>query len=276
MAELWIKIRHNLASDPKVLSISQELGVDVDLVVGKLVRLWVWLDIVRESEQIPGELTSRSLNDHTSFTNFSQALYRVGWLQSALPPTASSPEDGPYLIPKADKWLSNHRVTKEKHRKYMKKWRDSKGGAPKPVKNPDSVKFTRGSQRVSPPKSKSYIKKESATEVVKNERRRRDWTRAVAAMKLEGPLHTAEFQAVWEEWSDYRALEKKSSLGPRAVPKQIKMLEALGEALAIETINLSIQNGWLGLFPPKTKGGGFEDWRDSGSRVRPVKGKYET
>ena len=53
MAELWIKIRHNLASDPKVLSISQELGVDVDLVVGKLVRLWVWLDIVRESEQIP-------------------------------------------------------------------------------------------------------------------------------------------------------------------------------------------------------------------------------
>ena len=44
MAEPWIKMRTDLSTNPKVVAIAAILGVDEDLVVGKMHRLWSWAD----------------------------------------------------------------------------------------------------------------------------------------------------------------------------------------------------------------------------------------
>lgn len=54
---------------------------------------------------------------------------------------------------------------------------------------------------------------------------------------------------VWARWEKHRA-EKRSKLTPTTVESQVKKLEKCKDFYA-EVIELSIGNGWLGLFPEK-------------------------
>lgn len=55
---------------------------------------------------------------------------------------------------------------------------------------------------------------------------------------------------VWKNWIDYKA-DKKQKLLPSTWQAQRKMLEAQPDPEAV--INMSIMNGWQGLFPNKTQ-----------------------
>jgi len=68
----------------------------------------------------------------------------------------------------------------------------------------------------------------------------------------------SEFLAVWQEWEQYR-LESKKRLTRSTAKKQIALLGARPEKVAIAMINQSIQNGWQGIFEIKqdSNGAGF-------------------
>ncbi len=44
MAGDWIKIESVMPDKPEVGVIAEELGIDHDAVIGKLVRFWIWAD----------------------------------------------------------------------------------------------------------------------------------------------------------------------------------------------------------------------------------------
>lgn len=69
-----------------------------------------------------------------------------------------------------------------------------------------------------------------------------------------------EFAECWLEWEKYRR-QKKQTLTEATIKKQIKMLTALPVETAIAVIDMSIRNGWTGLFPEKVgqKGSTVDD-----------------
>jgi hypothetical protein len=80
-------------------------------------------------------------------------------------------------------------------------------------------------------------------------------------------LKTDRFKAVWREWVAYRE-ETRHKLTARTVTMQIRKLEGFGHDRAIQAIEASIEQGWRGLFEPKTD-------RARPGRAQAKPGKYD-
>jgi len=76
-------------------------------------------------------------------------------------------------------------------------------------------------------------------------------------------LHASLPKEAWEEWLAHRR-EKRLSMSPRALNKQLKLLAAYAPEVQREIIDTSINAGWEGLFPPKGK-----------PRASPTNGRHE-
>jgi DNA-binding MarR family transcriptional regulator len=63
------------------------------------------------------------------------------------------------------------------------------------------------------------------------------------------PFDSDAFRNAWHSWVDYRK-EIKKKLTYSTVERVFKEMKKWGEAKAIISIDLSIQNGWQGLFEP--------------------------
>jgi len=81
MAQDWIKLRTDLDTDPRVLWITFALKVpDVDLVVGKLWRLWKYAD-THTVDGLIRFMTAELLDHIIGLQGFTAALSGVGWLE---------------------------------------------------------------------------------------------------------------------------------------------------------------------------------------------------
>lgn len=76
----WIKMRVDLTDDPSVVQIALSLGVDEDLVVGKLHRLWSWADRQTTDGHAAG-VTGEWIDRHVSVPGFAAAMVHAGWLE---------------------------------------------------------------------------------------------------------------------------------------------------------------------------------------------------
>lgn len=79
MSVAWIKIVHTMPDKPEVARIAERLGIDLDSVSGKLLRLWIWCD----QQTVDGTdigVTSAFIDRLTNCPGFSAALLEVGWL----------------------------------------------------------------------------------------------------------------------------------------------------------------------------------------------------
>ena len=79
MAGDWIKMRHNLETDPDVLRIAAHVGVDRFSVDGRLHMIWAWAD----QHSIDGcaiSATTSFLDELVCCAGFCKALRSVGWL----------------------------------------------------------------------------------------------------------------------------------------------------------------------------------------------------
>ena len=98
----WIKMRVELRGDPDVISMSSALGIEPDLVVGKLHRFWSWIDTYCRSGKVllAGNTVAQirehvdELCDHNGFTS---ALENVNWIRLL---------DGEIRIPRWKRHLS--------------------------------------------------------------------------------------------------------------------------------------------------------------------------
>ena len=80
MAGDWIKVKTDLATDPAVIRLADELDVEEDVVVGKLCRLWSWANTHTENGHAPG-VTSEWLDRYLDCHGFARILAAVGWLE---------------------------------------------------------------------------------------------------------------------------------------------------------------------------------------------------
>lgn len=70
------------------------------------------------------------------------------------------------------------------------------------------------------------------------------------SVELPECLRTEEFKAAWIEWlTDRKKRGKKVT--ELAAEKQLEKLASVGSRKAIQSINQSIENGWIGLFEPR-------------------------
>lgn len=60
------------------------------------------------------------------------------------------------------------------------------------------------------------------------------------------------FATAWNNWVEYRR-QRKKPLTKMTIDKQVQSLATIGETRAIAVINMSIERGWLGLFPDAVK-----------------------
>jgi hypothetical protein len=67
-------------------------------------------------------------------------------------------------------------------------------------------------------------------------------------------LDNPDFFKVWNEWLDHRR-DIKKPLTQNMVKAQLKMMNREGAAVAMETMQQSMEQGWTGLFPEKITGG---------------------
>lgn len=63
-------------------------------------------------------------------------------------------------------------------------------------------------------------------------------------------LNTPEFLQAWKEWQSYRRQTRKT-LTEFTIRKQLGFLSSIGATDAVISINESIKNGYMGLFPVK-------------------------
>ena len=80
MAGDWIKIKTSLIDDPAVIGISSALGLDGDLVVGKLIRIWSWANHQTEDGKAVG-VGPEWIDNYLRCEGFAQAMEKVGWLK---------------------------------------------------------------------------------------------------------------------------------------------------------------------------------------------------
>lgn len=71
-----------------------------------------------------------------------------------------------------------------------------------------------------------------------------------------------DFVAAWAEWVKYRRA-RRLTLTEVTVRKQLMMLNEYPTREAIQILNASIQNGWQGLFPERSKLNGKADSSDA-------------
>ena len=79
MAGDWIKMRLDLRDDPSVFMVSAALSCEVDLVVGKLHRLWSWFNQQTRDGLAP-LMTADWIDKYVDRPGFAQALADAGWL----------------------------------------------------------------------------------------------------------------------------------------------------------------------------------------------------
>lgn len=98
MSDSWIKICKNTPEKMEVLEMSMILGIeDVDSIVGKLVRVWSWIDSNVTDGVLPktGSLLIDRMTGQKGFTN---ALASVGWLEK---------DDDYYIVSNFERHLGN-------------------------------------------------------------------------------------------------------------------------------------------------------------------------
>lgn len=80
MRRPWIKIEVSTPDKPEICAMAKKLRIDVDSVVGKLVRLWSWAEL---SNVDPNDLnvTKEFIDRVCGRKGFAEALIQVGWLQ---------------------------------------------------------------------------------------------------------------------------------------------------------------------------------------------------
>jgi hypothetical protein len=77
----WIKMRKELPDDPAVILIARETGLSEDAVVGKLLRIWSWVD-TNSTDGVIVNCDSTWIDHHVRAPGFAEAMKRSSWLDA--------------------------------------------------------------------------------------------------------------------------------------------------------------------------------------------------
>jgi len=79
MADFWIKLEKNTPDKPEIFEMAEILGIDPDAALGKLIRVWCWVDSNSSDGHIKS-VTPVLIDRLTMSQGFADAMKTVGWL----------------------------------------------------------------------------------------------------------------------------------------------------------------------------------------------------
>jgi len=79
MADFWIKLEKNTPDKPEIFEMAEILSIDPDAVLGKLIRVWCWVDSNSSDGHIKS-VTPVLIDRLTMSQGFADAMKTVGWL----------------------------------------------------------------------------------------------------------------------------------------------------------------------------------------------------
>ena len=80
MAGEWIKVENHLHEKVEVAAIAEHTGLDLDAVVGKLVKVWAWASRNCYADGVTGVTALRIIREITHTPTFDEAMAKCGWL----------------------------------------------------------------------------------------------------------------------------------------------------------------------------------------------------
>lgn len=80
MAGDWIKVEENMPDKPEVSIIASRLGIDLDSVAGKLIRVWAWAGRNCNGDGVTPVTAKALLDRHSGVTGFADSMIEAGWL----------------------------------------------------------------------------------------------------------------------------------------------------------------------------------------------------
>ena len=80
MADFWIKLEKNTPDKPEIFEMAEILSIDPDAVLGKLIRVWCWVDSNSSDGHIKS-VTPVLIDRLTMSQGFADAMTSVGWLE---------------------------------------------------------------------------------------------------------------------------------------------------------------------------------------------------
>ena len=115
MAGDWLKFETATLDKPEVWAIAQDLSIDPDAVVGKLLRVWAWFDQQSTIGNAPS-VTKALLDRCAGVTGFCDSVIKAGWML----------DDGVVLsLPNFDRHNGNTAKSRALTGKRVKKHRSS-------------------------------------------------------------------------------------------------------------------------------------------------------
>lgn len=218
MADDWIKMRINLWTHPKVVTLASQLSVTRAHTIGALHCAWGIAD-QHAGENGTVEMSAAALDSLCETPGLAAAMVGIGWLVV----NGNSMQFVNYQEHNGE--TGKQRADNQRRQRLSRKRVTS-------VTEKCDRTVTRGEER----REEKRRKKDSAT------------TKEVV---IPEGLNTPEFVAIWEEWLRVKSGTK---LKPESQIVQLKRLAAIGPIRARECIESSIANGYQGLFPEKFNG----------------------
>ena len=112
----WIKLEKNTPDKPEILEMAEFLDIDPDAVMGKMIRVWSWLDSNSENGHT-SNVTSVLIRRITCHEKFTDAMMHVGWLVK---------EESGYQIPNYDRHLGKSSKKRALDAERQRKSRDER------------------------------------------------------------------------------------------------------------------------------------------------------
>lgn len=259
MASNWIKVEVITPDKPEIYLISEKLNIDPDMVLGKLIRLWVWADqqiaisnaeSVTDSEQLERKSNAPVLNkiaiDRVAFMpGFADALISAGWLiqeGDALFFVNFEKHNGKSSKNRA---LTNDRVNKARDLKRKSKQKS----------NAESV--TGGDQKALPEEEEE--EEEDIKELKDpplNPPKGKEAKNKFDPLAVELPEWLSP--ELWAEWVEYRRQLKqpiKTQQGITGTLNKLAKFRTQGYSPEV-VIHEAMANEWRGLYEPKSSNAG--------------------
>lgn len=76
----WIKVEHHIHEKTEVAVIAEHTGMDTDMVIGKLIRVWSWASRNCYADGVTGITALRVIREITRCETFDEAMSKAGWL----------------------------------------------------------------------------------------------------------------------------------------------------------------------------------------------------
>ena len=80
MAGEWIKVENHLHEKVEVAAIADHTGLDLDTVVGKLIRVFAWSSRNCHGDGVTGIASLRIIREITRCETFDEAMANCGWI----------------------------------------------------------------------------------------------------------------------------------------------------------------------------------------------------